>query len=402
MRIVIACDLHWPMRNGIATSTRTLAQGLAHAGHDVMVIAPSTTGAGRHIEIDKNHEVARVTSLPFPFFPDYRVSIDPGVEVRQYIAEFKPDVVHIQTPLGIGFWARQAAKKYNIPVVATNHAMPENIVDNLRAIGPFAKPAKRILEEYGQWFHGNNIDYITMPTQTAIDMFKEIGDKLHVPIKAISNGINLDRFTPGKPDAKLMAKYGIPAGKPIVLYAGRLDGEKHISVLINAFNKVREVHDAHLVISGGGNDEDNLKNQVSALNLQKHTTFLGRVSDTELPKVFQLGTVFVMPSPAELQSIVTMEAMASGTPVVAVNAGPLFELCHDGANGYLCKVDNASDMAEKIVRILSDKSVQKAFSKESLAIAKTHDIRHTVKQYEAVYTEAIASHSRRRRKIKSE
>ena len=395
MRILIASDLHWPMRNGIATFGRTLAQGLADAGHEVMVIAPSQTG-GRHIEIDKNHEVARVTSLPFPFFPDYRVSIDPGIEVRQYVADFKPDVIHIQTPLGIGFWARQAAKKYNIPVVATNHAMPENIVENLKAIGPFTKPVKRILEEYGEWFHSNYVDYITTPTQAAIDMYGDIIKKFNVPIKAISCGINLARFKPGDRDDKLMAKYGIP-NKPIVQYAGRLDGEKHVSVLINAFNKVRDSHDAHLVVSGGGNDEDNLKNQVQALGLGKHVSFLGRVSDTELPKIYHLGDVFVMPSPAELQSIVTMEAMASGQPVVAVDAGPLYELCQDGRNGYLCIVDDDTQMAKKISAILSDKKLQARMSKQSVEIAKTHDIRHTVVEYMAVYTEAIERHGKRRK-----
>ncbi len=390
MRIVIASDLHWPSRNGVGTFGRTLAQGLADAGHDVMVIAPSQTG-GRYIEIDKNHEVARVTSLPAPFFPTYRISLNPGMEVKQYIADFKPDLIHIQTPLGIGFAARQAAKKMNIPVVATNHAMPENVMESLRAIGPFAKPARFILEEYGEWFHGNGIDYVTMPTKTAVDMFKEIGDKLNLPIKAISCGINLSRFKPGKRDKKLMSTYNVP-DKPIVLYAGRLDAEKHISVLVNAFKLVRDAHDTHLVISGGGNDEDNLKNQVHALGLDKHVSFLGRVSDEELPLVYNLGDVFVMPSPAELQSIVTMEAMASGVPIVSVDAGPLYELCHDGENGYLCRVDDPADMASKINKILANGKLQERMGDESVAIAKTHDIRHTVTEYEKVYDEAIARH----------
>lgn len=388
MRIVITSDLHWPARNGIATFGRTLAQGLAAAGHDVLVIAPSHTGK-KHFEVDNNHKVARVSSVPFPLFPNYRLSVSPNLEVKKIIASFKPDVIHIQTPLGIGLAARRAAKKYNIAVVATNHAMPENILENLRAIGPLARPVTYLLKEYGLWFHSNNIDYITMPTQSAIDMYKDIERDLEVPLKAVSCGINLDRFTPGPRDDKLVKKYGIPKNKPIVLYAGRLDGEKHLSVLINAFYRVLKTHDVHLVISGGGNDEDNLKSQVNALGIDSSVSFLGRVSDDELPKVYRLGTVFAMPSPAELQSIVMLEAMATGLPTVAVKAGALPELCHNGKNGYLCKTDDYNDMAAKLSRILDDPKLQKKMGQKSLEIAKTHDIRHTVEQFEKVYKEAI-------------
>jgi len=391
MRILIASDLHWPMRNGVATFGRTLAQGLAEAGHEVMVVAPSQT-ARRHVEVDVNHKVSRVTSLPFPFFPAYRLSVSPTLEVKKIIAGFKPDIIHIQTPLGIGYAARQAAKKYDIPVVSTNHGMPENVLENLRAIGPFARPVTYILKEYALWFNGNTMDYITMPTKAAIDMFKKELNT-HAPLRAISCGINLKRFQPGPRDAKLLAKYHIPANKPVVLYAGRLDGEKHISVLVNAFNRLRKTHDAHLVISGGGNDEDNIHNLVDALGLGAHVSFLGRVTDTELPKVYRIGTVFVMPSPAELQSIVTLEAMATGVPIVAVDAGPLYELCQNDRNGYLCKVDNPADMAKKIIAVLDNKKTQTSFGRESLAIAKTHDIRYTVEQYEEVYTEAMRLHA---------
>jgi glycosyltransferase involved in cell wall biosynthesis len=96
-----------------------------------------------------------------------------------------------------------------------------------------------------------------------------------------------------------------------------------------------------------------------------------------------------MPSPAELQSIATLEAMASGIPVVAVDAGALKELCQDGRNGFLCLKDNDRQIADSLRKILLDKDLRQKFSEESLAIARTHDIRVTLDRFEAIYTDLI-------------
>ena len=92
-----------------------------------------------------------------------------------------------------------------------------------------------------------------------------------------------------------------------------------------------------------------------------------------------------MPSPAELQSIATLEAMASGLPVVAVNAGALYELCEDGANGYLFKYDDDTMMSAAILKILASDRVREKMGAKSMAIAKTHDINHTLDRFEAIY-----------------
>ena len=118
-------------------------------------------------------------------------------------------------------------------------------------------------------------------------------------------------------------------------------------------------------------------------------TFTGRVSDEEIQQLHRVGTVFAMPSPAELQSIATLEAMASGKPVVAVDAGALRELCQDGRNGVLCPEDDVDAMAAGLRKILLDDSLRERMSQESLAIAKTHDIEHTLDQFEALYKEVM-------------
>ena len=384
MKILIASDLHWPTINGVATFSRTLAQGLAARGHDVLVIAPSQIGR-KYKEVDDNHPIYRTRSVPFPFYQNFRISINPQREVKKIIEEFEPDVIHIQMLMWIGQAAMRYGNRAGIPIVSTNHAMPENLLDNLRLLAPVARPINYMLKEYGRRFHSKS-DCVTMPTQSAIDMFNV---ELPKPMLAISNGINLSRFQPGKPPKKLYKTYKIPENRKIITYVGRLDAEKHLWLLVKAFAKIRRGRDVQLVIVGDGTDRDNLQELVRELKLVKRTTFTGRVPDDDLTQLHRIGTVFAMPSPAELQSIALLEAMASGKPTVAVDAGALSELCQDGVNGELCEQDNVEQMAAGLAKILDDDALAKTYGEKSLEIAKTHDIEYTLDRFEEVYKDVM-------------
>ncbi len=387
MRILIASDLHWPNINGVATFGRNLAYGLAAEGHDVLVIAPSQTGK-KYEEIDRNHRIMRTSSVVFPFYQNFRISMSPYREVKRIVEDFQPDVVHVQTPIGIGRAAVSCAKKMNIPLVATNHAMPENLVDNLRLLAPFSRPINYILKEIGARFY-NNADFVTLPTEAAITMLK--GDSFHAPYMAISNGIDLKRFSPGSVPDDFYDRFDVPRGKKIILYVGRHDAEKHISVLIHATKDLLQKRDdIHLVLVGKGTDMENLQNLIERLDLEDHVTMAGFVEDEDLPTFHRLADVFAMPSPVELQCLAMLESMATGSAVVAVNVGALYELCQDGRNGYLYDLDDHEEMAEKLATILGDDKLRAKMSKESLAIAKTHELSHTIAQFVTLYKHVIA------------
>lgn len=388
MKILIASDLHYPTINGVATFGRSLAIGLAARGHEVMVIAPSQTSK-KFKEVDTNHVVVRTASVPFLPYQNFRISPSPGREVKKAITEFDPDVIHIQMLMWIGQSAMKCGNKLGIPIVSTNHAMPENLMDNILLLAPIARPINYMLRQYGARFH-SKADYVTLPTQSAIDMFN-MTDKVTVPMEAVSNGIDLVRFQPGTPDTDIFKKFKLPQDVPIITYVGRIDVEKHLPILIAAFAKVRKKHDAHLLIVGSGQDTLNLKEIAHEASVFDDVTFTGRVSEEDKVLLHQIGTVFAMPSPTELQSIATLEAMASGMPVVAVDAGALKELCQNDRNGFLCEKDNVTQIAEGLTRIISDKTLHDRMSKESLVIAKTHDLNTTLDRFEAIYDEVINS-----------
>jgi len=255
-------------------------------------------------------------------------------------------------------------------------------------LAPVSRPINYILKAYGARFH-SKADFVTLPTQAAIDMFSA-GDKIKIPMAPVSNGVDLARFTPQSVPTSLYEKFNLPTDAPIVSYIGRLDAEKHISVLVRAFVRVNARHpEAHLLIVGDGTDATRLKSLVKEFGLQQHVTFTGRVSDEDLVMLHCVGTVYCIPSPAELQSIATLEAMASGQPIVAVDAGALRELCQHKRNGYLCEQDNDEQIATGLDAIINDASLRESMSKESLVIAKTHDLQTTLQQFEKIYQDLI-------------
>jgi glycosyltransferase involved in cell wall biosynthesis len=395
MKILIAADLHWPTINGVATFGRNLAQGLAARGHEVMVIAPSQKRSGRpYEEMDGNYLIKRTASVPFPFYQNLRISLAPQIEIRRIFQEFQPDIVHLQMCLTIGNATQRYALKYGIPIVATNHAIPDNLLENLRYLAPISRPIGYVITEYGVRFH-RKVDYVTLPTQSAIEMFGE--ERISVPVEAVSNGIDLAVYTPTKAKADIYTKFHIPHNRKIITYLGRTDAEKHIEVLVEAFASIihEGTYEPHLLIVGSGTDLERLENLAYKRRIASHVTFTGRVTDEEKIELQKVGDMYVMPSPAELQCIAMLEAMASGKPVVAVDAGPLGELCQNGRNGWLVERDNPDAMAEGLKKLLADDEQRKTFGKESLAIAKTHDIQHTLDKFEEIYEKVMSAKTRR-------
>lgn len=387
MKILIASDLHYPVFNGVATFSRNLARGLSEQGHEVIVIAPSQDGK-KSVEIDGNYTIYRTRSVVFPFYQNFRISLTPQLEVRKIIQDFKPDIIHIQMVLGIGQAAMLLGRRYDIPVVSTSHAMAENLIDNLKKVAPLSRPINYMLAEYGRRFH-SRADIITSPTASGLKSFGRRVEKVTKPIKIISNGIDLKQFTPSKPSPEVYKKYNLPTNRPIVMYIGRVDAEKHLGVLIKAMRRLLRRKKVHLLVVGGGVDLANVEQLAQEIGIAKHSTFTGRISDEDKIALEHVGTLYAIPSPAELQSIATLEAMACGQPIVAVDAGALAELCHDGENGYTFALDDYEDMAERMEAIITNKKLRQEFSQESLCIAKTHDLDFTIKAFLKLYRKAI-------------
>ncbi len=418
MKIAISTDLYYPMINGVAQFTRNLAAGLHQRGHDVVVLAPSISG-DYEIERDKEYgfRVVRLSSHKIYFYPDqindvpeakeflgikmpqmlYRnglhVSLNSGSEIKHFLDGFDPDIIHDQTPGPLALSVFRYAKKRNVPLVSTDHAYPDNLTQQLPLPRFAKKPINVVMNKYFVSFLKRS-EYGTMPTEQAVsDLLPKRHKKFKVPVEALSNGIDLSRFTPGKAPAEIYERYGIPKNKPIVLYVGRVDPEKSLEILVKAFNlTLLKRPDAHLVVVGDGASRNELEKLSEKLGIEKRTHFLGRIVGNDLPMIYRTGKVFAITSKTETQSIVVMEAMASGLPVVSVQAGALPELVKNNKTGCLCPVDDPTAVSRAIVRVLKNPTTRQKFSKNALENIKKHDISYTLTRFEAIYKDVVERH----------
>ena len=141
-----------------------------------------------------------------------------------------------------------------------------------------------------------------------------------------------------------------------------------------------------LDIVGGGDQKKNLQSLAKQLGLADRVTFHGYLSDQELRRMYTRASVFAMPSIAELQSIATMEAMASGQPVVAADAMALPHLVHDGENGFLFEPNNERDLADKLSKALAlSTSEREEMARAGLDLVRMHDIDRTLELFERLY-----------------
>jgi 1,2-diacylglycerol 3-alpha-glucosyltransferase len=397
MKILIVADNYYPNVNGSSYFTQRLAYYLKQRGHEILVIAASRSL--RHEPFSHNGiDVFGIRSYSLGFiYNDFRFSLPIGISsvIEEKVREFHPDVIHIQDHFVISPVVQKVAKELNIPVMGTNHFMPENLLHYLHLPESLEQIAKKIAwAQFKKIFE--QLKIVTTPTKTAAELLKQVN--LTKPVLPISNGIDLQKFRPGNNGEYLKQRYKL-SNKPILLYVGRLDKEKNLDAVIRALPEALEKTrlrqgfggqaDFQFLIAGKGAECERLKSLVNELNLNQSVIFAGFVPDEDLPNLYMIADCFVIGGIAELQSLVTMEAMASGLPVVAVNAMALPELVHHGENGYLFELNDSENLSGYLANIFSNSELRKQMGKKSLEFIQAHDINKTMDKFESLYLEII-------------
>ena len=379
MRIMIVTDQYPPMVGGVPTVTQGLVVDFANRGDQVWVVAPSYGQRDVH-RLEQKVHVYRFSSFEWPTYEDLRIPFLPILPFRRLLKKIDPDIIHIHSPIVLGNIAQIVAGSLRKPVIVTNHYLPINISRSLSSDPLFGKTFMTVSYSYLVHFC-NRCEYVTAPTMTALNLLYEHG--LRAPAQAISNGVDLKKFSPGDRDKRLRQHFNLPQDRPLILSVNRLSHEKRIDVLIDAVAKM--TRDAHIAIASTGPAEASLRARVEELNLTDRVSFLGFIHDKDLVPLYRLADVFAIPSEAELQSLATMEAMACGLPIVAADAYALPELVHHEINGFLFQRGNCEEMAYYLDVLVSDKGLRKQMGTKSLEIIAKHDRTRVLDQWEALY-----------------
>jgi 1,2-diacylglycerol 3-alpha-glucosyltransferase len=430
MRIAIFSDTYLPDRNGIVASIDRFTRLMADDGHQIMIFCPKA----RHYKEKqyKNITVKRYISFSAPSYKDMNIALPSILAVIKDLKEFQPDVIHVQTPIGVGMVGIWASKILKIKNVQTYHTyIPDflvyfkpktlfgfdkmaNYINSSRLIKALVE-ADVSKEKYGsskfQQYLGQTIKEVTqkasknrsskLSDKFGRDFTKVLYNRADLvltpsrimrkvisnhgvtsPIEVLSNGIEYDFFKK-KTDYKIKNK---------IVHIGRLGYEKNVNVIIDAFSIALKTNPSlKLDIYGDGPARKSLHNQVKNLGIAKQVNFKGPYDIKVMAQKLCDYDFFVTASTIETQGLVVLEAMASGLPVLGVNKFAIPEVVLNGKNGYVSKAFNAPDMAKNMLRVLESDDRLREFGMKSLEVAKSHEVKECKDRLVRLYNKAIAS-----------
>jgi 1,2-diacylglycerol 3-alpha-glucosyltransferase len=388
MRIAMFTDHFFPELGGIQDSVATISRALGRRGHQVDIYAPRygrrdyrRIGATvRERDLGPNVSVRRRPSVPFPSSTRQSRAVLLSPTAWAALAyRAKPDVIHAHSFFAIGLEALLAAACLRIPVIGTNHW-------TVAGFGPHLPLSVNNAAAYVRWFY-NRCDYVTAPSRS---VFMELGAaRLRRPQAVVSNPIDTDLFRPVRDDERdaLRARFGLT--RPTITYAGRLGPEKNIEVLLRAMAALRDrgvVTD--LAVAGHGSHEPILRMLVEALRIDRQTRFYGTLAQDELAQLLRVSDAFAIMSTSETQSMVLLQAMASGIPVVAANTRALPEFVTH-ANGLLVDPYDVAGLAQSLADLLASPDRRRQLGAAGRKFVEQYCVETITDEWEALYRSVL-------------
>ena len=379
MKILVVSDTYLPYITGVSVSTDSIARYMVSQGHRVVLITPKPVIKGTVTPL-KGLEIIHVPSLPFTFYNNNAIGLLPFgfPAIEKAIKKNKFDVVHVQEPGPTGVSALILAKIHHIPVVGALHFIPEQTD---RVIwGKAEKILTPILNVYIRLVY-RHYDQIMTPSYFFANYLKRLGIKR--PIDVISNGVDVAKFHPAATNFIFREKHNIPEDAVLFFYLGRIDGDKNVETLVKAMPFTES--GVRLLIVGRGKKREGLQVLAQKLNVFQKIIWIDYITNEEMPGVYLGADAFTIMSPYEGQSIVTLQAAATGLPIIGAGAGALPELIHDGENGFLVATYDYKGLAAKMNQLAGNSNLRKSFGEKSREISLKHDKPKVLHKLEVIF-----------------
>jgi glycosyltransferase involved in cell wall biosynthesis len=387
MKILIASATYPPAYNGQATFIANLAEGLAKRGNEVSVVTTLARGQSRQVEQNGVHVFSLSSVELKPLHEEAYMNLLPGRQVRQAFELFRPEIVHLHDHYPLSESVLRYARRHGLPVVGTNHFVPENLAPYVPLLPGLKAWFSRLMWWWMKRVY-DGLDLVTAPSATAVDILKSQGVK--APLCAVSCGVSFERFhvDGGNDRRAIRRRYGLDEKQTAFLFVGRVDAEKKVDVLIRAVRKLSRP-DIQLVVTGNGAALRGYQDLARVLGIQDQVHFTGFVSREDLPCLLNSVDVFSMPSEAELLSIASLEAMASGLPLLLARSRALPELVDQGENGYLFEPGDVDDAARCMALLADHPERWGDMGAASLEKVQEHNLERVLQRYEQLYAACL-------------
>lgn len=350
MNILLISDVYFPRVNGVSTSIKTFTEQLQKLGHTVHIITPGY-GVETADEAEGKKWITRVPARKIFFDPeDYLMKYQEALKLLPILKYKKFDIIHIHTPFIAHYAGLKLGKLLSIPVVETYHTFFEDYLHHYLPWIP--KGVAKILARLISKKQCNQVDAIVAPSQPMLDVLRSYGITSKAAV--IATGLQAHSFAEAD-GAAFRSKFGIAQNRPMLLYVGRVAFEKNIDFLVRMVKLLSEnMPDILLVITGEGPAERSLRTLVKTLGIEKNVQFIGYLDrNTELNACYQAADIFVFASKSETQGLVLLEAMAQGTPTVAIAELGTASILVEG-QGAMIAVDDEAEFAHKVQALFAN------------------------------------------------
>ncbi|MGB7875751.1 MAG: glycosyltransferase [Anaerolineales bacterium] len=381
MNIAFFTNYYLPVINGVVRSIESFRNELTKQGHNVFIFAQED----KDID-DKVPFIFRYPSLTLPIQMDIPAVIPVSPFVDQLLPSLMLDVIHTHHPVLLGQAAANKAEELNLPLVFTFHTQYREYTHYV----PLPQDAiQEFLKETVDTWLGDfmrKCQHVVIPSKSMEDiLISKYGLKDHYTV--IPTGIDLTPYR--QADGEVLRSSKGWQDDIVLISTGRLAPEKNWQTFLHAAAKAYEKHpDLRVVLIGDGSDKDTLQDLAAELGIAERVTFTGAIPFSEVAVHLKAADIFGFASVTETQGLATMEAMAAGLPVVAVDASGTRDIVEDGKQGFLVPND-ADALAASISQLIESPKKMRIFSKNAQKKAKNFDAKNQAKKMVEVYEQAI-------------
>jgi glycosyltransferase involved in cell wall biosynthesis len=403
MKIVMFTDAYWPRVNGVTVSVESFSRALIRLGNEVMIICPfypessvvSRISADRSglFQDKQEPQVIRVPSMPFIISKEDRIAkFHKWFWVSKQIEQFKPDIIHINTEFVIAEFGFQYAWLYTLPTVYTYHTLWEDYVTNYIPLVPtfllrfIARGISKSILKRPQ-----TIIVPTLQIQEVLKKYRIKNTSYLLPTGIEPQVFNRDTKEVASFRELLIQKYPQLAHKRILLFAGRIAKEKNIDFLLVIAPVIIAKHpEAVFLLVGNGPDLYYYQEECERLGIGAHCIFTGYLDREDLALTYRVSDIFVFPSLTETQGLVTIEAMFSGIPVVAIGAMGTLMVMNGDKGGFMVKND-PKEFTQRVFDLLEDRALYERKAAEAKSYAQEWSIDTLAVKLQSIYRDTLTS-----------
>ena len=355
MKIAIFTDTYPPFINGVSTSCYNLVQVLKKHGHDVIVVTP------RHSKgkLEYKDGIIYVPGLEVKRMYGYTLANIYYREAVNILRDFGVELIHNQTDIGVGQFARIIRRQLNVPEVYTYHTAYEDYTYYV-VHGLMDRVGKKLMRGYAKTIARGCTEFITPSIKTK-EYMRAIGSDIYINV--VPTGIDFSIFDESHVDKAKQEEFkkahNIGPDTKVFLLLGRVAKEKSMDYSIRGYAEYLKKHpdaDVKMLVVGDGPQRPELELLVHELHIADKVDFIGKVPASEVPFYYHLADIYTSASITETQGLTFMEAMASGTIVLARFDTNLADTITDGLTGFFFTDEESFvDKAERILSLDNEK-----------------------------------------------